>query len=128
MTRNETQEGQPGIAKAALSALCPQCGSKTLYAGLTRFANRCPTCGLDFDSFNVGDGPAAFLTMGIAAIIIVLAILLDIAARPPFWVHAVIWIPVTTAMTVWSLRVAKAALLAAEFRNRAGEGRRADDA
>lgn len=127
MTDNGKKEGQPGIAKAALSSLCPQCGAKTLYAGLTRFAPECTCCGLDFDGFNVGDGPAAFLTMGVATIIIILAILLEMAARPPFWVHAIIWIPVTTALTIWSLRVAKAALLAAEYRNRAGEGRKVDD-
>jgi uncharacterized protein (DUF983 family) len=34
-----------------------------------------------------------------------------------------IWIPVTAAGVIWSLRVAKAALLAAEYRNAAREGR-----
>lgn len=126
MTTEEIQEGQPGIAKAALSALCPRCGAKTLYAGWSKFADRCAACGLDFQSFNVGDGPAAFLTMVVGAIIIVLAILLDNAVRPPFWLHVLIWVPVTAAMTVWSLRVAKAALLAAEYRHRAGEGQKAD--
>lgn len=98
-----------------------------MFTGPTRFAERCPACGLDYSSFNVGDGPAAFLTMGIAAIIIVLAMLLEVAAHPPFWVHAVIWIPVTTLLTIISLRFAKGALLASEYRNRAGEGQLADN-
>jgi uncharacterized protein (DUF983 family) len=119
-------EGQPGIARAALFGLCPQCGAKTLYAGPARFADRCGNCGLDYAGFNVGDGPAALLTLVIGAVIIVMALLLDSALRPPFWVHVIIWVPVTAAMTVYSLRVSKGALLAAEYRNHAGEAGRDD--
>jgi uncharacterized protein (DUF983 family) len=126
MPEPKIHEGQPGIAKAALFGLCPQCGAKTLFAGPARFADRCGNCGLDYAGFNVGDGPAALLTLAIGALIIILALVLDTAARPPFWVHVVIWVPVTVAMTVYSLRVAKGALLAAEHRNRAREAGRDD--
>lgn len=126
MTLEQSNEGRPSIAKAALFGLCPQCGRKTLFAGLGRFAVQCDNCGLDFSSFNVGDGPAALLTMVIGALIIVLALILDAAARPRFWVHAVIWIPITAGITVVSLRMAKAALVAAEYRNRAREAGKSD--
>ncbi|WP_411291736.1 DUF983 domain-containing protein [Sphingorhabdus sp.] len=126
MTSTPTIEGQPSIAKAALFGLCPQCGHKTLFAGLGRFAEKCGNCGLDYSSFNVGDGPAALLTMVIGALIIVFALMLDAAFHPPFWVHVIIWVPFTTALTVLTLRMAKAALLAAEFRNRAHEAGKSD--
>jgi uncharacterized protein (DUF983 family) len=126
MTDAHIHEGQPGIAKAALFGLCPECGAKTMFAGPARFADRCGNCGLDYAGFNVGDGPAALLTLVIGALIIVLAIIVDMAFRPPFWVHVLIWVPVTVALTIWSLRVAKGALLASEHRNRAGEGKRTD--
>ena len=116
-------QGRPGIAKAALFGLCSECGAKTMFAGTARFAERCSNCGLDYSSFNVGDGPAALLTMVIGALVIVLALMVDSIFRPPFWVHLVIWVPFTVAVTVASLRVAKGALLALEHRNRAGEGR-----
>jgi uncharacterized protein (DUF983 family) len=121
MTKSEHLEGRPGILQAALSGLCPQCGAKTLFAGLAKFADRCGSCGLDYSSFNVGDGPAALLTLVIGALVIVLAIAVDVAFNPPFWVQALIWVPFTATLTFCSLRAAKAALLAAEFRNKAGE-------
>ena len=121
MTKSEHLEGRPGILQAALSGLCPQCGAKTLFAGMARFADKCSNCGLDYSSFNVGDGPAALLTLVIGALVIVFAIAVDVAFDPPFWVQALIWVPVTVALTFWSLRVSKAALLAAEYRNKAGE-------
>ena len=126
MKAEQSIEGQPSIAKAALFGLCPQCGHKTLFAGLGQFADSCANCGLDFSSYNVGDGPAALLTMGIGTLIILLALVVDSVFHPPFWVHVIIWVPFTAALTVISLRMAKAALLAAEHRNRAREAGKSD--
>lgn len=108
---------------AALSGQCPQCGAKTLFCGFVKFAADCRACGLDFSAFNVGDGPAAFLTLIIGTLIVIGAVWLELAASPPFWVHLLIWPAVTLAAVLGSLRVAKAALLQAEFRNAAREGR-----
>jgi len=113
--------GQPGIVRAALFGLCPQCGQRTLFDGVIKFSATCSGCGLNIQRFNVGDGPAAFVTLIIGALTVGLAIWLDAAVRPPFWVHALIWIPFTTAAVLWGLRVAKAGLLVSEYRNRAGE-------
>ena len=110
------------MVEAALLGLCPECGAKTLFSGPAKFAERCEKCGLDYAAFNVGDGPAAFLTMGLGAIIIILAVMLELAAHPPFWVHALIWVTLTCLLVVVSLRVSKGALLIAEHRNRAVEG------
>jgi uncharacterized protein (DUF983 family) len=126
MKPEQSIEGQPSIAKAALFGLCPQCGHKSLFAGLGQFADSCANCGLDFSSYNVGDGPAALLTMGIGTLIIVLALGVDSVFHPPFWVHVIIWVPFTAALTVITLRMAKAALLAAEHRNRAREAGKSD--
>jgi uncharacterized protein (DUF983 family) len=124
MTEAQTElKGQPGIVPAALFGLCPDCGAKTLFAGPAQFAESCVGCGLDYSSFNVGDGPAALLTMILGALVIALAIGLDIAARPPFWVHVIIWVPLTAVLVLVSLRIAKGALLIAEHRNKAKEGR-----
>lgn len=129
--KSDHSEGQPGLVPAALFGLCPRCGGRTLFDGPnswgTKFAARCRACGLDYSTFNVGDGPAAFLTLIIGALITGLALWLELAWHPPFWIHVVLWVPLTAAAVVWGLRAGKAALLAAEFQRRAGEGRRKDD-
>jgi uncharacterized protein (DUF983 family) len=78
---------------------------------------------LDFNQFNVGDGPAAFLIMIVGAIVTIGAVSLQLSTEPPFWVHILIWIPVTAALVIGLLRVAKGALLVLEYRNRAREGK-----
>ena len=124
---NQPQKGQPPIARAALFGLCPECGAQTLFDGPVKFAPRCRVCGLDFESYNVGDGPAAFLTLIIGALLIAIALTIDALFRPPFWVHVVLWVPLTAAAVVYGLRVGKAALLASEHQRQAAEGRRVDD-
>lgn len=120
-------EGQPGksqqtLAVAALSGSCPKCGARTLFDGMINFAPKCRACGLDFSQFNVGDGPAAFLTLIIGAVIVILALVVDSAFAPPIWVHALLWIPLTAGLVIGGLRGCKAWLLIAEYRRSAGEG------
>ena len=112
----------PSPFRAALKGLCPRCGKAPLFAGWIGFAPRCNSCGLDYEGFNVGDGPAAFLILILGAILTVAAVVVDQAASPPWWVHLV-WIPVGLALTVGGLRLAKAWLIAQEYRHRAAEGR-----
>ena len=83
----------------ALQGLCPRCKSKTLFAGWVLFADKCRNCGLDFSTFNVGDGPAAFLILIIGAILVVAALVVDGLYAPPWWVH-LIWAPVGIGLTV----------------------------
>ncbi len=114
----------PGAAEVALKGLCPRCSAPGLFDGWARFAPNCRTCGLDFAQFNVGDGPAAFLTLGIGTIVTILAIWLELGLQPPWWVHVLLWLPLTAIGVLLALRVAKGALLALEYRNDAREGRR----
>lgn len=111
------------LLRIALAGGCPRCGARTLFAGWIRFADRCGRCGLDFAAFNVGDGAAAFLTLGIGALVAGMAIALELIVSPPVWVHILLWPAVTLLLILGSLRMSKAALLALEYRNGAGEGR-----
>lgn len=111
------------IVRAAIQARCPRCEIGPLFDGWVKFAPRCRSCGLDFNAFNVGDGPAAFLILIVGGLVTALALMLQLSAHPPFWVHIILWVPVTTALVIGCLRVSKAALLILEYRNKAREGR-----
>jgi uncharacterized protein (DUF983 family) len=113
----------PDTASAAIRGLCPKCGAAGLFSGVVRFSERCGTCKLAFSQFNVGDGPAAFLIMIVGAIVTLGAVSLQLSVEPPFWVHILIWLPVTAALVIGLLRLAKGALLVLEYRNRAREGK-----
>jgi uncharacterized protein (DUF983 family) len=122
--RNSSGAASASLYRQATGGLCPRCGAPTLFAGVLAFAPECRACGLDFDGFNVGDGPAAFLTLGIGTIVTILGIVVELAFEPPWWVHVALWGPLILASVVVTTRWAKAALLALEYRNAAREGRR----
>ncbi|MEO1170333.1 MAG: DUF983 domain-containing protein [Pseudomonadota bacterium] len=117
----------PTPLQSGISGVCPQCGVRTLFDGPVHFADRCRACGLDYSEFNVGDGPAAFLTLIIGALVVALAMAVELSIRPPFWVHVLLWVPFTIAAVIFGLRVGKGVLLSIEYRRDAHEGQRTDD-
>lgn len=116
-------KGQPAVVQAALFGLCPECGARTLFAGMLRLAERCERCGLDFSAANVGDGPAALLMLPLGAIVVGGALFLHFALGAPWWVQLLLWPPLTAAFVIVGLRVGKAALFALEYQRSAHEGR-----
>ena len=125
-TGDKIQKGQPPVWRAALCGLCPECSAPALFDGPVKFRPKCESCGLDYGRYNVGDGPAAFLTLIIGALLIAIALTLDAVVRPPLWVHVILWVPLTAAAVVYGLRVGKGALLASEHQRQAAEGRKVD--
>jgi len=109
--------------QAAFGGCCPRCGKGRLYTGLLSFRPRCANCGLDYSAFNVGDGAAAFLILIVGAIVTVAALVVELRYEPPWWVHVLLWLPLTLGLSLALMRFAKALMLALEFRNEAREGR-----
>ena len=116
----------PPPVVAALRGICPRCGNAPMFKGMAGFQPTCRSCGLDFQSFNVGDGPAAFLIFIVGGLIVGLAIWVELSFSPPFWVHILLWLPLAAALTVGLLRLAKGLLLALEYQRGAREGRLRD--
>lgn len=114
--------GKPNPLASALKGYCPRCAAPGLFDGLLKFAPRCRACGLDYDAFNVGDGPAAFLILIVGGIVVAGAIWVELAFTPDWRVHLV-WIPVALILTIIGLRLGKAVLLAQEYKHRARDGR-----
>lgn len=80
----------------------------------------CTACRLDYGQFNVGDGAAAFLIFIVGGAVMVAALVTDARYAPPWWVHVLLWTPLTIALTLVLQRAAKALLVALEFRGDAG--------
>jgi uncharacterized protein (DUF983 family) len=112
---------------AGVMARCPRCGQGRLFSGFLAMNPSCPLCGLDFAFANSGDGPAVFIILIAGFIVTGAALLVEIAYRPPLWLHALIWLPLGLALPLLLLRPFKATLVALQYKYRAGEGR-IDDA
>jgi uncharacterized protein (DUF983 family) len=113
----------PAPLQVALRGCCPRCGKGRLFSGLLAFRPKCSICGLDFQAFNVGDGAASFLILIVGAIVTGLAMWLELSRSPPWYVHVVLWLPLTLVLSVGLMRLSKGLLLALEYAHEAREGR-----
>jgi uncharacterized protein (DUF983 family) len=124
MNQPDTQQQTPVSPYiAGLACRCPRCGKGKLYAGFLTLAPGCEACGLDYSFMDSGDGPAIFVIMIAGAIVVTAALITEVKYQPPFWVHAVLWLPLTLAVTLWPLRAIKSLLIALQFHHKAAEGR-----
>ena len=105
------------VLTAALRCRCPRCGKGKLYNGLLSVAPRCAVCGLDLAAQDAGDGPAVFVVLILGALVVGLAILVEIKFAPPMWVHIVLWTPVVIGGSIVMLRPLKAWLIAMQYRH-----------
>ena len=116
-------DGTPSSIEVGLKGCCPRCGKGRPYAGFLTLAPECDACGLDYSFTDARDGPAVLILMIAGLIIVRLVLWVEFTWSPPYWVHAVLWIPLTLALTIGLLRPLKGWLVAQQFRHRAEEGR-----
>lgn len=109
-----------------LACKCPRCGQGKLYAGFLSLAPSCKACGLDYAFIDAGDGPAVFIILIAGFIVVFCALIVEVLYQPPFWLHALLWVPLILATTLLPLRSMKSLLIALQYHHSAREGRLTD--
>ncbi len=112
-----------GSILAGLSCRCPRCGKGKLFQGFLTLRPRCEACGLDYGFADSGDGPAVFIMLLAGFIVVGAALITEVLYRPPFWVHAALWLPLILIVTLGPLRPMKGLLIALQYHHKAAEGR-----
>ena len=126
-----TEPSAPATLSPFLTGLtcrCPACGKGRLYRGFLDLRPRFENCGLDFAFADSGDGPAVFIILLAGLVVVFAALLVEFNFHPPYWVHAVLWLPLILAVTLLPLRPMKGLMVALQYHHKAAEGRTARDA
>lgn len=90
-----------------------------MFKGFLDVRDRCPACGFDLGRADSGDGPAVFVIFVVGFIVVGLALWTEVRFSPPYWLHVVLWLPLTVALTFGLLRPFKATLIALQFKHKA---------
>jgi len=112
---------QAPFLATALRCRCPRCGEGPLFHNLLEVLPACSHCGLDLTRVDVGDGAVVPVLMVLGAVIVILAFWVEFTFSPPLWVHAILWLVVTTPLAVLMIRFAKTALIIQQYRHRSSE-------
>jgi uncharacterized protein (DUF983 family) len=86
---------------------CPACGQTRLFAGYLRVVDCCTQCGAPLGSARADDAPPYFTILVVGHIVVPLMFLVERAYHPSTWVHAAIWLPLTTILSLALLRPIK---------------------
>lgn len=105
-----------------LKGRCPRCGEGRLFAGFITPAQRCNVCGLDYSFADSGDGPAVFIILIIGFMVVAGALSVELSFQPPYWVHAILWLPLGILLPLLVLRPAKGLMIALQYHHKAREG------
>src|SRR5579872_1446137 len=119
----QTINSLSGSIRAGLACACPRCGKGKLFQGYLTLRPRCECCGLDYSFADAGDGPAFFIMFLAGFIVIGAALATEVLYRPPYWVHALLWIPLILLVTLGPLRPMKGLMIALQYYHKAAEGR-----
>ena len=109
--------------RTGLRGRCPRCGEGKLFDGFLKLRQGCDKCGLSYDFADPADGPAFFVMCFACVPAVTFALLLQIKAEPPFWVHLLTSLPFLLATCILPLRPLKGWLVCSQYFFQAREGR-----
>ena len=114
----------PSPLAVAVKGRCPRCGEGKLFDGFLQVKPRCEACGLDYTFADSGDGPAVFVIFFAGFLVAGLALIVEFAYEPPYFIHALLWGPLALLLTLGPLRPLKALMIALQYKFQASEGQR----
>jgi len=121
---NEPYYADLSPVSTGMAARCPRCGRGRLFEGYLSVAKSCASCGLSYEFADGGDGAAWFVMLFVSVVGVGSILGVEVAWSPPYWVHALIAIPVLVILPLLLLRPVKGVLLNQQWKTDAREGRR----
>ncbi len=106
-----------------LKGRCPRCGRGVLFKSFLGIAAKCNCCSLDLSFADSGDGPAVFVSLIGGFLVLGLALWTELTYEPPFWLHLIIFLPMTAIVCIGLLRPLKGVLISLQYQNKALEGK-----
>ena len=112
--------------RTGIRGRCPRCGEGRLFEGLLTLRPGCDQCGLSYGFADPADGPAFFVICFGCVPAVIVALMIQIFANPPFWVHLLTSLPFLVITCVLPLRPLKGWLICSQYFYKAREGRLAE--
>jgi uncharacterized protein (DUF983 family) len=96
---------------------CPRCGQGKMFRAFLKVADRCPVCGEALHHHRADDAPAYFVILVVGHVVVPLALVVEVIYAPPYWLHAVLWLPLTIGLAIGLLQPVKGAIVGWQWAN-----------
>lgn len=94
---------------------CPACGMGAMFRRYLKVADHCPQCGEALHHQRADDAPPYFTIAIVGHIVVGLMLMVEMAYRPPLWLHAALWLPLTLILALLLLPPVKGTIVALQW-------------
>jgi len=103
--------------RRGLLGRCPSCDSGRMFRAFLKVADCCAACGEALHHHRADDAPAYFVILIVGHLVVPLALIVEVAYAPPYWLHASLWLPLTIGLAVGLLQPIKGAIVGWQWAN-----------
>jgi len=97
------------------SGKCPACGKGALFTSYLEVAHRCPECAEDLYHHRADDAPPYFTILIVGHLVVAGVMMVEDYFHPNYWVHLLMWIPLTIGLSLLILPRVKGALVGLQW-------------
>ncbi|MGO4716556.1 DUF983 domain-containing protein [Bradyrhizobium sp. 2TAF24] len=94
---------------------CPCCGKGRLFGRFLKVVDHCSACGEDYTHQRADDFPAYLVIVVVGHLIVPAILAVEVAYTPPYWLHFLIWLPLTLFSSLALLQPTKGAIVALQW-------------
>ena len=98
-----------------LTGRCPHCGKGRMFRAFLKVADRCDACGEELHHQRADDFPAYLVIVIVGHLVVPLILSVEMAYQPAYWIHAVLCLPLTLALTLTLIQPVKGAVIALQW-------------
>ena len=95
---------------------CPNCGKGQMFRKFLKVADACEVCGEEFHHHRADDFPAYLVIILVGHLVVPLILHVEMTYEPAYWIHAVLWLPLTLALSLLLIQPIKGAVIALQWR------------
>ena len=106
------------LATAVLNGMkmrCPHCGKGHLFRAYLKVADTCDVCGEELHHHRADDAPPYFTMLIVCHFVVAGVMMVEDYFHPNYWVHILMWFPLTIGMSLWLLPRVKGTLVGLQW-------------
>lgn len=101
--------------RRGLQGKCPACGNAALFTRYLEVAHRCPSCAEELYHHRADDAPPYFTILIVGHLIVAGVMMVEDYFHPDYWLHILMWFPLTIGLSLWILPKVKGALVGLQW-------------
>jgi uncharacterized protein (DUF983 family) len=86
-----------------------------MFSRYLKVSDHCPACGEALHHHRADDAPPYFTIVIVGHVVVGLVLALEMAYRPPLWLHAALWLPLAVLLSLAVLPIVKGALVGLQW-------------